>query len=93
MTTYEQAVHRFKVAWLARAVIDSNGSTLAASRVTGVHRNTFQRVLSPAGYTPARLRRLAKIHGPKAQAAKIKAGMRKPMAAEPVIDFEGRKSA
>lgn len=61
MNVYEEAVHEFRVKWLVAAVIASGGSTLAASRVTGVHRNTITRTLRPAGFTPQRLRRLAKI--------------------------------
>jgi hypothetical protein len=61
MITYEQAVEKARVGYLLRAVIDNGGSMCAAMRITGIHRNTFMRVLGRAGYTPAKLRRLAKI--------------------------------
>jgi hypothetical protein len=57
MTDYEKAVRQFRIRYLLHIVVEHRGNILRASRSSGIHRNTFSRMLQAGGIELNELRR------------------------------------
>jgi Fis family transcriptional regulator, factor for inversion stimulation protein len=75
VSTYAQEMRRCQQVLAIRAVLEARGNQCAAARALGVHRNTIWRAVHQAGYTPERLK----------QMARIRAGEKKPPVSDPVL--------
>jgi transposase-like protein len=85
MTDFALELHRCKTVLALRAVLDAGGNICAAARATGVHRNTFWRVLHRAGYNSRSIKRLV--------AQRIAEGWRKQPQAVPIAVAADREVA
>ncbi|MGO8759327.1 MAG: hypothetical protein ACLQG3_14505 [Terracidiphilus sp.] len=83
MSAYLEELRRCKQIIVLRAVLEAGGNQCAAARSTGLGRNTVNRIVHAAGYTPKQLKRMARA----------RAAEKKPPASEPMPMVEERRIA
>lgn len=67
--SYFDEMRRCQQVLALRAVLDAGGNQCRAARAMGVHRNTVNRALRAAGYTPEKLKRMARARAAMAPAS------------------------